>query len=547
MSNEIPETEELRPEDHDKAPDATEVGDRPAGQEGGNADEQETMAWPSQGGALTETGSADPAATVLNTPSSGPGGSARASVLPGMIFGKFQLLEELGRGGMGVVYKARQRDLDRLVAVKMILSSHLASSDQVERFQAEARAAARLQHPHIVHVHEAGEIDGQHYFAMELVVGTSLAALGSDSQLEPEQAAGLVAKIARAVDHLHAHGIVHRDLKPSNILLDETGKPCVTDFGLVKMLEGDSHRTSTGAILGTPSYMAPEQAAGKVGQVGPLSDVYSLGAILYELLTGQPPFREPSALDTLVQVLEGEPKLPSRLNPTVPKPLEYVCLKCLEKDPADRYSSAAAMAEDLERFLDGDQVEAQPSSPWRRFQRWVRAEPVLSVHLIGLAFASILAGFDDWVHPSLERSMLPKILTMLALWATASVVFQMLLRRSWNSERVQLAWTGIDFVAITVLIWLRDGVASPLVIIYGLLISGSGLTARVTLVSLATALGVISYGLLVLDAFLRGRVMPQPYNPPLTMAILVVIGLVAVLQAKRMRVLSRYYEQRGDN
>src|SRR5262245_16250535 len=197
-------------------------------------------------------------------------------------FGKYRLLGELGRGGMGVVYKAWQPELDRIVAIKMILSSHLASPLQVERFAAEAKTMGRLQHPHIVKIHESGQFHGQHYFVMEFIGGPSLDdVIRKERRIAPERAARWVAAVARAVDHLHSQGIVHRDLKPSNILLDEQDRPYVTDFGLVKML-GHSNLTTTGAIIGTPSYMAPEQAAGRTGQVGPLSDVFSLGAILYE-------------------------------------------------------------------------------------------------------------------------------------------------------------------------------------------------------------------------------------------------------------------------
>src|SRR5438105_10009121 len=246
-------------------------------------------------------------------------------------FGKFELLHELGRGGMGVVYKARQKDLNRFVALKMILTSHLGSEEVVQRFHDEAKAAAAVQHANITAVYEAGQLLGQPYIAIQYVTGPSLARTLQRGPLPAADAARIVAAVARAVHHLHEHGIVHRDLKPSNILLDEHGQPYVTDFGLVKMVEGDSHKTSTGVILGTPSYMAPEQAAGHSGQVGPHSDVYSIGAVLYECLTGRPPFREETQLDTLVQVIEGEPVPPRTLDPRIPRDLEAVCLRCLEK------------------------------------------------------------------------------------------------------------------------------------------------------------------------------------------------------------------------
>ena len=245
--------------------------------------------------------------------------------------GNFELLAEAGRGGMGVVYKARQKDLDRTVAMKMILSSRLASPDDVRRFQQEARAVARLRHPNIVGVHEVGQVLGQHYFTMDYIAGRSLGKALEAGPFEPERAAQMLLTVARAVDYLHSQGIVHRDLKPSNILLDDRDQPFVTDFGLAKLFQDDGEKTQTGAILGTPSYMAPEQARGDSAAVSGRTDVYSLGAMLYEMLTGQPPFREDSPLNTLLQVLEGEPTLPSRLNRRVPPELQRICMCCLEK------------------------------------------------------------------------------------------------------------------------------------------------------------------------------------------------------------------------
>ena len=223
-------------------------------------------------------------------------------------FGAYELLAEIGSGGMGVVYKARQKGLERLVAIKMILASHLASPDQVRRFQEEARAAAGLKHPHIVHIHEVGQCHGRHYFAMEYIEGMSLAERLARGPLKPEEAARLVLHVARAVEHLHRHGYIHRDLKPSNILLDAEGEPYVTDFGLAKAFAPGSQATTTGVIAGTPSYMSPEQAAGHNAEVSRSSDIYSLGAILYEAMTGRPPFRAESPLDTLLAVLGGEPE-----------------------------------------------------------------------------------------------------------------------------------------------------------------------------------------------------------------------------------------------
>jgi predicted Ser/Thr protein kinase len=280
------------------------------------------------------------------------------------------LLVELARGGMGVVYKARQRGLNRLVALKMILAGDLAAEDDLQRFRTEAEAAARLRHPNIVAVHEVGAVNGQPFFSMEFIEGRSLAQLLIEGPVPGRIAAGYVRQIARAVHYAHKQGILHRDLKPSNIMLDHDGEPFVTDFGLAKRLNaGDSALTRTGAIVGTPSYMAPEQAAGKVKELGPATDVYGLGAVLYELLTGRPPFRSDTPLDTLMHVLEREPVPPRLLNPKIDQDLETICLKCLEKEPHRRYASAEDLAADLQRFLDGESILARSYNVLARLTR----------------------------------------------------------------------------------------------------------------------------------------------------------------------------------
>lgn len=257
-------------------------------------------------------------------------------------FGDYELIDEIARGGMGVVFKAKQVSLNRTVALKMILAGQLASEEDVHRFHAEAEAAANLDHPGIVPIHEVGEHEGQHYFSMGFVEGESLAAKITDGPLNADEAARLVKAVAEAVQYAHDHGVIHRDLKPANVLLDANGQPRVTDFGLAKQVSGDSNLTDTGQVLGTPSYMPPEQAAGKLDQIGPTADVYSLGAILYTLITGRPPFQAASPVDTLLQVLDQEPVPPRLLNPRIRRDLETVAIKCLQKDIPRRYASDRA-------------------------------------------------------------------------------------------------------------------------------------------------------------------------------------------------------------
>jgi len=292
----------------------------------------------------------------------------------------YELLEELGHGGMGVVFKARQRGLNRLVAIKQLAPG--AGAEARDRFKVEAEAVARLQHPNIVHIYEIGESAGVPYFSMEYVEGTNLAAHLSSTPLAPDAAVRLVEVLARAVHYAHERGIIHRDLKPSNVLLDKDGTPKVCDFGLAKRVDDESGRTQAGQIFGTPSYMAPEQADGRSHDVGPRSDVYALGALLYEALTGRPPFKGTSVLDTLEQVCTREPVAPRDLQPSVPRDLETICLKCLQKDPARRYASALALADDLHRFANGEPIVARRTSARERGWKWARRNRAAAALLV---------------------------------------------------------------------------------------------------------------------------------------------------------------------
>jgi serine/threonine protein kinase len=362
----------------------------------------------------------------------------------------YEIVAELGRGGMGVVYKARQKELNRLVALKMILAGSHAAAVDLTRFRTEAAAIARLQHPNIVQVHEVGEHEGKPFFSLEFCGGGSLEKKLSGTPVPARQAAALVATLARAMQAAHDQHIIHRDLKPANVLLTEDGTAKVTDFGLAKMLgeppasaTGDQGElaaaglTQSGAIMGTPSYMAPEQAAGKIKDIGPGADIYGLGAILYELLTGRPPFRAATPLDTVLQVLEIDPVPLRLLNPQVDRDLETICLKCLEKAPGQRYASARLLAEDLERYLAGEPIS------------------VRSIHLLDrlartLQRSQIDAGFESWSHVLLlfaaivfgsQLALFAAIVTgqhELVVYATQSVQFVVMGLVLWRFRSLQL-------------------------------------------------------------------------------------------------------------
>lgn len=310
-------------------------------------------------------------------------------------FGDYEIIEEIARGGMGVVYAARQVSLNRIVALKMILSGSLASKADVQRFRAEAEAAANLRHPNIVAIYEIGEHEGRHYFSMEFIEGKNLAELARGLPLPPQRAAGYLQTTAEAVHYAHAQGTLHRDLKPSNVLIDERDQPHVTDFGLATRLDGGSELTASGQVLGTPSFMPPEQVAGRREALGPASDVYSLGAILYHLLTGRPPFAAGTMEETLRQVMELEPAAPRLLNASTPSDLETICLKCLAKEPQRRYGTARELADDLGRFRRGEPIHAHPTGAAEKAWRWCRRHPAVATLTLTVAALLLVVAFTS--------------------------------------------------------------------------------------------------------------------------------------------------------
>jgi peroxiredoxin/tRNA A-37 threonylcarbamoyl transferase component Bud32 len=347
---------------------------------------------------LEQTANLSGAASTADTPL--PSDSPRPAVLG------YQILDELGRGGMGVVYKARQLRLNRVVALKMILAGAHAGTKEQERFRSEAEAVAKLQHPNIVQIYEVSESEGRPYFSLEYVDGGSLAQQLDGTPQAARKSAELVAAVARAMDAAHKQNVVHRDLKPANVLLTRDGKPKVTDFGLAKHMDSEQGQTRTGAILGTPSYMAPEQAAGRNREIGPAADVYALGAILYEMLTGRPPFRGETPMDTMLQVVGDEPIPPTRLQPKLARDLETICLKCLQKMPGKRYASAAALADDLDSFLSGSPIQARPVGPVERGLKWVRRRPAAAALMAVSSIAAFSLVLGGWVFSARLASAL---------------------------------------------------------------------------------------------------------------------------------------------
>ena len=348
--------------------------------------------------------SSSPAGLTLEySPSDAPPSAAEVPRV--RCLGDYELIEEIARGGMGVVYKARQISLNRVVAVKMILAGQLASKADHDRFHSEAEAAALLDHANIVPIFEVGEHEGQHYFSMGHVDGQSLATRLAEGPLPPKEAAELVATVAEAVEYAHRKGVIHRDLKPSNILIDGKGRPRVTDFGLAKRV-GGSDLTSTGEILGTPSYMPPEQAAGQIRAVGPAADVYALGAVLYAALTGRPPFQAATPVETLKQVIEREPVALRQLSPGLPRDLETIVLKCLNKNPQRRYLSAQGLADDLRRWQDGRPIVARRSSFRERAVKWAQRRPAvaaLSGTVAMVAFVAFTVVTHLWLVAETSR------------------------------------------------------------------------------------------------------------------------------------------------
>lgn len=375
--------------------------------------------------------------------------------------GDYEILEEIGRGGMGVVYRARQISLDRQVAIKMIRRDRLSSELERQRFLAEAQATARLDHPGIVPVYEVGEFDGTPYFSMQLISGPTLAERLSDGPLPQREAARMIAAVAQAIDHAHVEGVLHRDIKPSNILIGLNGRPMVTDFGLAKFIDATNSLTNTGSIIGTPSYMAPEQAAGRGASSGPAADIYSLGTVLYHALLGRPPFLASSPIEMALKIIEHDPPLPRLLDPSIDRDLEMIVIRCLQKPPDLRYATAGKLAEDLESFARDEAVSARGGTFSDVIARWFREThhaPVLENwgllwmwHSVVLLVACVLTQALAWSH--VENRLWYAALWTIGLGAWAAVFWAM--RRqvgpvTFVERQIAHVW-GASLIAIAML------------------------------------------------------------------------------------------------
>ncbi len=457
-------------------------------------------------------------------------------------FGDYQLLEELARGGMGVVYKAHQVSLNRIVALKMILAGQFANQEDVQRFYREAAAAAKLDHPGIVPIFDVGCYENQHFFSMAYVAGESLGTKLKSGPLLPRVAAVYMKKVAAAIHVAHQHGIIHRDLKPANILVSPTDEPRIVDFGLAKHIEVDSDLTSTGMVMGTPCYMPPEQASGQTSEISGASDVYSIGAILYAILTGRPPFVGTNTTETLIQVIQQEPVAPCKLMAGVPKDLEAICLKCLEKRPGDRYQTAEELSLDLQRFLAGEPIRAKDD--WRRrIRKWTVREPVLAAQLVSILLLMVIIGLNYLLFGRNEFGDSLKVLKLneaiLVAWGIVAIVLQKIHNVIGNQNVIPMTWAAVNPLFLTITLWANSGgPRGELLSLYLALIVITSFFRRVDLVAITTASSLIGYMILAARFVSEDPSFSWPSYNVVFGLVLVVTGTLLGFQTLRMNRLS---------
>jgi serine/threonine protein kinase len=453
--------------------------------------------------------------------------------------GNYELLEEVARGGMGVVYKARHRELNRIVALKMLLSGNLASPEQIQRFQTEAEAAAGLDHIGIVSIHDVARHNGFDYYTMSFVEGESLADRLERGPLSAEDAAELVSKISRAMAYAHDHRVLHRDLKPANILLDSDNQPRITDFGVAKSLDDGRCLTVTGEIVGTLQFMAPEQAAAERDKIAVPSDVYSLGAILFTALTAQPVFAATSQVELLLQLLEQQPVSPRELVPSVPPELEAICLRCLEKEPARRYQSARDLAVDLECYLAKEPTRVAARNLADHMRRWVRRKPLLAAHVGTLLLVDLLRQTKYLFSGNDDQKFRPEFSLVFLVWILSCFAFQHLLDRPRSRRIAPFLWSAVDVALLSLCLFLADGPIGMLLATLALLIVVAGMFLMVRLVVFITAICLIALLALV---SLRPEATPPHYVAVFT-AVLLATSVVVSYQVRRLRILGRFYQR----
>ncbi len=470
--------------------------------------------------------------------------------------GQYELLEVLGQGGMGVVYRAVQyvgNNAIREVALKLVRTDQwfgvedTRSSMILSRFREETRFAAQLEHPNIVRVYDVGQIDGLDYFSMQLIDGTDLSSVMKVQPLSYVKIAETLIPVAQAISFAHTKGIVHRDLKPSNILLDSQLKPFIADFGLAKSTSGNSDLTQTGQILGTAGYMAPEQAAGDCKIIGASADIYGLGGLLYFCLTGQAPFVAENVLDALVQVLESEPVPPRSLNQKIPRSLEQICMRCLEKNPHNRYAHAKDVAADLERFLNGLPTLAKAPTIIDHLRRFGRRSPVLSSHLGAIGLALVIGQVQFAMFSNKDLIYHIQVSSLTLAWIAVSVLCGLFASSKKLETLVATFWLCADAVFLTVVISMLSSPDFPpgaVLIGYPMVVVGGGMFFRARMVVLVTIVSMLSYlALLVLEPYMLGNF----FQHATFLVLLACIGICSLHQVRRFRMLSNYIESQREH